>query len=211
MYNLYLKRFFDIICSLIGLVILSPLLLVTTILVWIKLGPPAFFSHERPGLKCKIFKLYKFRSMLDARDEEGELLPDGERLTSFGKKLRSTSLDELPELWNILKGDMSIVGPRPLLVQYLPLYSVEQMRRHTVRPGLTGYAQVNGRNEITWQEKFELDCWYIDHQTIWLDIKIVCATLAKVFNRKGISSATSPTMEFFTGNDIYEEEEEFNG
>ena len=211
MYNLYIKRFFDILCSILGLVILSPLLLAIAILVWVKLGPPAVFSHERPGLKCKIFKLYKFRSMLDTRDEHGQLLPDGERLTPFGKKLRSTSLDELPELWNILKGEMSIVGPRPLLVQYLPLYSVEQMQRHTVRPGLTGYAQINGRNDITWQEKFELDCWYIDNQSIWLDIKIVFETIARVFSRKGISSATSPTMEFFTGNDVIEEEEEFDG
>lgn len=200
MYRRLFKRIFDIICSVCGLVILSPVLLTISIVVKIRLGSPVIFSQERPGYKCKLFKLYKFRSMTDKRDKNGELLPDGDRLTSFGKALRSASLDELPELWNILKGDMSLIGPRPLLVQYLPLYNAEQLRRHDVRPGLTGYAQINGRNAISWQDKFTFDCWYVDNLTFLLDVKILCSTLVKVVSRSGISSATSDTMEPFVGN-----------
>jgi lipopolysaccharide/colanic/teichoic acid biosynthesis glycosyltransferase len=201
MYRKGFKRFFDVVFSLIGLLILSPVLLTLLIIVRVKLGSPAIFRQERPGRGGRIFKLYKFRSMTEIRDESGELLPDNERLTSFGKMLRATSLDELPELWNILRGDMSVVGPRPLLVQYLPLYSAEQMRRHDVRPGLTGHAQVNGRNAISWPDKFRLDCWYVDNLGFWLDVRIIFSTFAKVVSRSGISSSTSDTMEFFTGND----------
>ncbi|MCL2227614.1 MAG: sugar transferase [Oscillospiraceae bacterium] len=201
MYRRFGKRLLDIACSLFGLVFLSPVLLAVAILVRAKLGAPALFRQERPGLKGKIFRLCKFRSMTSQRDERGDLLPDSERLTSLGKLLRATSLDELPELWNILKGEMSLVGPRPLLVQYLPLYNDEQMRRHDVRPGLTGHAQVNGRNAISWQEKFALDCWYVDNLSFLLDAKIIFSTFAKVFSRAGISSATSETMEPFAGNE----------
>lgn len=200
MYLKYFKRLFDIAGSSIGLVILSPVLLVVAVVVRIKLGAPVIFSQERPGLHGRVFKIYKFRTMTYNKDDNGVLLPDEKRLTPLGKALRSASLDELPELWNILKGDMSIVGPRPLLVRYLPLYSEEQARRHDVRPGLTGYAQVNGRNAITWQEKFTLDCWYVDNASFWADAKIVCVTAARVFTRSGISSGTSETMEAFTGN-----------
>jgi len=200
MYRRFWKRFFDIVFSIIGLVVFSPILLALTLIVRIKLGAPVIFRQERPGLKGDIFRLYKFRSMSDRKNANGELLPDRERLTSFGKLLRSTSLDELPELWNILKGEMSLVGPRPLLVQYLPLYSAEQMRRHNVRPGLTGYAQINGRNSISWQEKFKLDCWYVDNFSFLLDVKILASTFVMVFHRSGISSETSVTMEPFSGN-----------
>jgi len=199
MYSKYGKRLIDIIAGFCGLIILSPVLLVVSVLVKVKLGSPILFSQERPGLYGKIFRMYKFRTMSNKRNENGELLPDEERLTSFGKALRASSLDELPELWNILKGDMSVVGPRPLLVQYLPLYSTEQMRRHNVRPGLTGYAQINGRNTISWEEKFTMDCWYVDNASLLLDIQIILATAAKVFARKDISSMTSATMEPFTG------------
>ena len=199
MYRRYVKRLFDIICSVCGLAILSPVLLIVAILVRVKLGSPVIFRQERPGLNGRLFLLYKFRSMTDKTDGNGELLPDSVRLTTFGKALRETSLDELPELINILKGNMSLVGPRPLLSQYLPLYSPEQMRRHDVRPGLTGHAQVNGRNAITWQEKFAFDCWYVDNLSFWLDLTIVFLTLARVFKRSGISSSTSDTMEPFTG------------
>ena len=201
MYRKFVKRLIDILCSLIGLIILSPVLLVTAILVRFKLGSPIIFRQKRPGLGGKIFTLRKFRSMTGKKDKHGVLLPDSERLTSFGKLLRSTSLDELPELWNILKGDMSIVGPRPLLVQYLPLYNAEQMRRHDVRPGLTGYAQVNGRNAISWQEKFKLDCFYVDNLSFSLDCKVFVSTFSMIFSRKDVSSETSETMEVFTGND----------
>jgi len=201
MYRKFGKRLFDIVCSFCGFLILAPLLLLIAAMVRAKLGLPVIFSQQRPGLNSKLFKLYKFRSMTDKKDENGMLLPDSERLTVFGKLLRATSLDELPELWNILKGDMSVVGPRPLLVQYLPFYSAEQIRRHDVRPGLTGHAQVNGRNAITWQDKFTLDCWYVDHVSFWLDIKIICVTVARILKRKDISSSTSVTMEYFTGNE----------
>ena len=200
MYRKYFKRLFDVICSLLALIVLSPVLLVTAILVRFKLGSPFLFKQKRPGLHEKIFTLYKFRTMTDQRDEQGGLLPDEVRLTKFGKMLRSTSLDELPELWNILKGDMSIVGPRPLLERYIPLYTAEQRKRHQVRPGLTGLAQVNGRNELDWEQKFQLDTEYTMRITFISDIKIILQTIGHVFTGKGISSTTSATMEEFTGN-----------
>ena len=199
LYQKFFKRIFDIILSLFAIIIFSPVLLVTAILVRVKLGSPVIFCQKRPGLHGKVFNLYKFRSMNDKRDENGELLPDEIRLTSFGKKLRASSLDELPEFFNILKGDMSFVGPRPLLVQYLPLYNEEQAHRHDVLPGLTGLAQVNGRNAITWEKKFEYDVEYARNISFLLDLKIIFATFGKVFKRDGISSATSATMEPFTG------------
>lgn len=198
-YEKYIKRLMDIVLSGGALIILSPVLLVTAILVRTKLGSPVIFCQERPGKDEKVFKLYKFRSMTDARDENGELLPDSVRLTRFGKLLRSTSLDELPELWNILRGDMSIVGPRPLLVRYLPRYNEEQKHRHDVRPGLTGWAQVNGRNAISWEEKFRLDVWYVENLSFWVDMKTIFLTVKKVFCREGISSETAATMEEFMG------------
>jgi len=198
-YQRYLKRPMDFILSLIALIILSPVFLVVALLVRINLGSPVIFKQQRPGLNEKIFTMYKFRTMTDERDENGELLPDAVRLTKFGKFLRSTSLDELPELFNILKGDMSIVGPRPLLVQYLPLYNEHQRRRHEVRPGLTGLAQVNGRNAISWEEKFDLDVEYVDNITFINDWKIIFSTLKKVVLREGINSETAATMEFFEG------------
>ncbi|MED3662280.1 sugar transferase [Ureibacillus terrenus] len=199
-YAKYIKRPMDFILSLIAIIVLSPVFLIVALLVRINLGSPVIFKQQRPGLNEKIFTMYKFRTMTDERDENGELLPDSERLTKFGKFLRSTSLDELPELFNILKGDMSIVGPRPLLVQYLPLYNDHQRRRHEVRPGLTGLAQVNGRNAITWEEKFNLDVQYVDHVSFLGDWKIIFRTVKKVFVREGINSETSATMEPFTGN-----------
>ena len=198
-YEKYIKRTLDICLSGGALLILWPVLLITAILVRIKLGSPVIFCQERPGKDEKIFKLYKFRSMSDLRDAEGNLLPDEVRLTKFGRLLRSTSLDELPELWNIFKGDMSIVGPRPLLVRYLPRYNEEQKHRHDVRPGLTGWAQVNGRNAISWEEKFRLDVWYVQHLSFCLDVKTVFLTVKKVFCREGISSDTAVTMEEFWG------------
>lgn len=198
-YQRYLKRPMDFILSLIALIILSPVFLVVALLVRINLGSPVIFKQQRPGLNEKIFTMYKFRTMTDERDENGELLPDAVRLTKFGKFLRSTSLDELPELFNILKGDMSIVGPRPLLVQYLPLYNEHQRRRHEVRPGLTGLAQVNGRNAISWEEKFDLDVEYVDNITFINDWKIIFSTLKKVVLREGINSETA-SMEPFIGN-----------
>ncbi len=200
MYRKYIKRPMDIILSFIAIIVLLPVLLVVAILVRIKLGSPVIFKQKRPGLNEKIFTLYKFRTMTDKKDENGELLPDSERLTKFGRILRSTSLDELPELFNILKGDMSIVGPRPLLVKYLPLYNEHQKRRHDVRPGLTGLAQVNGRNAITWDEKFNLDVKYVDNIRFLTDWKIMFQTIKKVFIREGISSENVATMEAFTGN-----------
>lgn len=198
-YESCIKRLMDLVLSGFALILLSPVLLVTAILVRTKLGSPVIFKQERPGRNGEIFSLYKFRSMTDQKDEAGNLLPDSVRLTGFGKKLRSTSLDELPELWNIFRGDMSIVGPRPLLVKYLPLYNEEQRHRHDVRPGLTGWAQINGRNAISWEEKFKLDCWYVEHISLLLDLKIIFMTALKVFRREGISSETAATMEEFTG------------
>jgi lipopolysaccharide/colanic/teichoic acid biosynthesis glycosyltransferase len=202
MYQKYFKRSLDFIMALVGLVILSPLLLIIAILVRIKLGSPVIFKQPRPGLNEEVFILYKFRTMTDERDENGELLPDEVRLTSFGKFLRSTSLDELPELWNILKGEMSFVGPRPLLVEYLSLYNDEQRHRHEVRPGLTGLAQVSGRNAISWDEKFQLDCQYVHQVTFRGDLSILAKTVWAVFKQEGISSETSMTMEEFEGNHV---------
>lgn len=199
LYEKYIKRLLDILLSGLALIILSPLLLVTAILVRIKLGSPVIFCQERPGKNEKIFRLHKFRSMSDARDANGELLPDGERLTGFGRILRSLSIDELPELWDIFIGNMSIVGPRPLLVEYLPLYNEKQRRRHEVRPGLTGLAQVNGRNLTTWEKRFEYDSEYVDNLSFLLDVKIVLMTVRCVFSRKGISAEGSATMEAFKG------------
>ena len=198
-YEKYIKRFLDFTLSLLALAVLSPVLLMTALLVRVKLGSPVVFRQSRPGKGGKVFRLYKFRSMTDQRDENGNLLPDDQRLTAFGKALRRTSLDELPELVNILRGDMSIVGPRPLLVKYLPLYNEEQRHRHDVRPGLTGWAQVNGRNAISWEEKFRLDVWYVRHISFLLDVKIIFMMAKKVFCRDGISSETSATMEEFSG------------
>lgn len=198
-YEKYIKRLLDFTLSLLALIVLSPVLLITALLVRTKLGSPVIFCQERPGRDGRIFHLYKFRSMTDQRDENGQLLPDSVRLTAFGKKLRATSLDELPELINILRGDMSIVGPRPLLVKYLPLYNEDQRHRHDVRPGLTGWAQVNGRNALSWEEKFRLDVWYVEHISFWTDVKVILTTVKKVFVREGISSDTAATMEEFTG------------
>lgn len=198
-YEKYIKRLLDIGLSGGALIVLSPVLLVTAVLVRTKLGSPVLFCQERPGKDEKIFKLYKFRSMTDQRDEQGNLLPDEVRLTKFGRLLRSTSLDELPELWNILRGDMSIVGPRPLLIKYLPLYNEEQRHRHDVRPGLTGWAQANGRNAISWEEKFRLDVWYVEHLSFRVDAKTILLTVKKVFAREGISAEDSATMEEFRG------------
>ncbi|MBQ9605860.1 MAG: sugar transferase [Lachnospiraceae bacterium] len=199
MYRKIIKRLIDILISLGAIIILSPVFIVLSVLVRRKLGSPVLFRQQRPGYHGKIFGLMKFRTMTDERDEKGELLPDEVRLTAFGKKLRSTSLDELPEFFNILKGDMSFVGPRPLLVQYLPLYSEEQAHRHDVLPGLTGWAQVNGRNAISWEKKFEYDIWYTRNISFLLDLRIVFMTVGSVLRRDGISSETSATMEFFTG------------
>ncbi len=200
MYKNFIKRILDIILSFLAVVILSPLLILTAFLIRIKLGTPVFFKQLRPGKNEKIFGILKFRTMTDAKDENGNLLPDEIRLTRFGQFLRSTSIDELPELLNILNGDMSIVGPRPLLVQYLERYNEEQKHRHDVKPGLTGLAQVNGRNGITWEEKFHYDLEYVKNITFYGDCKIIFQTVMKVFGREGISSATSVTMEEFKGN-----------
>ncbi len=197
MYARSIKRFFDILISFTGLVVLSPILLIVWVMVRVKLGSPVLFTQERPGKDGKIFKLYKFRSMTDGRDEKGELLPDEVRLTHFGRMLRSSSLDELPELFNILKGDMSLIGPRPLLVKYLPYYTEEESHRHEVRPGLTGLAQVNGRNSLGWEERFAYDLKYVRDLSFWLDLKILCMTVGKVLNRSGIlSGAEQTTVDF---------------
>ena len=200
LYERFFKRALDIFCSLMALLVFWWLYVIVAILVRVKLGSPVLFTQDRPGKDEKIFKLYKFRTMTDARDENGNLLPDDVRLTKFGKLLRSTSLDELPEVFNILKGDMSIIGPRPLLVKYLPLYNKEQKRRHEVRPGLSGYAQVNGRNSVSWEEKFRMDVEYVDHVTFVGDVKIILGTVLKAFvKREGINSETAATMEEFKG------------
>ena len=203
-YEKYVKRALDIVLAGGALVVLSPVLAVTAVLVRTKLGSPVIFHQDRPGKDGKIFRLYKFRSMTDEKDENGNLLPDEVRLTAFGKKLRATSLDELPELWNILKGDMSVVGPRPLLVRYLPLYNEEQRHRHDVRPGLTGWAQVNGRNALSWEEKFRYDVDYVQNVSFALDAKTVLLTVKKVFCREGISSDSAATMEEFRGTKEFE-------
>ena len=200
-YEQYLKRPIDFTIALLALVFLCPVYLILTVLVRVKLWRPVVFTQERPGKDGKIFKLYKFRTMTDERDEKGELLPDEARLTEFGKKLRSTSLDELPELFNIIKGDMSLVGPRPLLTEYLSLYNERQARRHEVRPGLTGLAQVHGRNAISWEEKFEIDVEYVDRISFAGDVKIIFETVAAVLKREGINSETAVTMEKFRGGD----------
>lgn len=204
-YEKYIKRPQDFICALLALIILSPVMVVTAFLVKKQLGSPVIFTQQRPGVHGKIFKLYKFRSMTEERDEEGNLLPDEVRLTSFGKKLRSTSLDELPELLNILKGDMSVVGPRPLLVKYLPRYNAYQARRHEVRPGFTGNAQVHGRNAISWEEKFRYDVEYVDHVSFIGDWKIILRTIFIVLHREGINSETSVTMDEFLGIEIIDD------
>ena len=203
-YEKFVKRPQDFLCALAAIIVLSPVMLITAILVRTKLGSPLIFKQERPGLNGKVFMLYKFRTMTDKKDAEGNLLPDEIRLTGFGKKLRSTSLDELPELFNILKGDMAVVGPRPLLVRYLPRYNAHQARRHEVRPGFTGYAQVNGRNSITWEDKFDKDVYYVDHVTFLGDWKIIFQTVGTVLKREGISSDTSATMEEFMGTESNE-------
>ena len=194
-----IKRGLEFIIALIGVILASPILLIIAILVRIKLGSPIFFRQSRVGLNGEIFEMVKFRTMKDAYDAEGNLLPDEERLTAFGSFLRKSSLDELPELWNVLKGDMSLVGPRPLLVEYLPLYSEEQMKRHHVRPGITGYAQVNGRNNISWTKKFELDVYYVENFSLWLDIKILFQTVAKVLGQADINQEGNATVERFNG------------
>ena len=194
-----LKRAFDIATSASALVLLSPVLAITAYKVKKELGSPVLFRQTRPGLHGMPFEMIKFRTMKDATDKAGNALPDSERLTEFGKKLRASSLDELPELWNVLKGDMSLVGPRPLLMEYLPLYSAEQAKRHNVRPGVTGYAQVNGRNSLSWEDKFKLDTWYVEHQSLWLDMKILLKTVKKVIIKDGISAEGEATMTKFTG------------
>jgi len=194
------KRFFDVTCSFFLILITLPLMIVIAIAIVLFMGRGVFFRQARPGYKGRPFLMLKFRTMKDSRNSHGRLLQDEERLTSFGRWLRSTSLDELPELWNVLRGDMSLVGPRPLLMEYLPLYSEEQSRRHDVKPGITGWAQVNGRNAISWEEKFTFDVWYVDNQSFWLDIKILLMTVKKVFVREGISAEGQATMDKFKGN-----------
>ena len=194
-----MKRLFDLLASAMGLLLLAVPLALLAWLVRRKLGSPVLFTQVRPGLHGKPFRMVKFRTMTDARDASGALLPDAQRLTPFGRFLRASSLDELPELWNVLRGEMSLVGPRPLLMEYLPLYSPEQARRHEVRPGITGWAQVNGRNAISWADKFALDVWYVDHRSLWLDVRILWLTVRKVLVRDGISAAGEATMPKFTG------------
>ncbi|AZQ82766.1 sugar transferase [Colwellia sp. Arc7-635] len=195
-----IKRTIDILAASLALILLSPIYVIVYRKVSKNLGTPVIFNQQRPGLQGNIFTMKKFRSMRDAQDENGNTLPDSARLTAFGIKLRNSSLDELPGLWSVLKGDMSLVGPRPLLVEYLPLYSKEQSRRHDTKPGITGWAQINGRNAISWQEKFELDIWYIDHQSFWLDMKILFLTVKKVFSQADINASGEVTMSKFTGN-----------
>ena len=200
-------RFADILLSLLFVLIFSPIIILLMILIRFKLGKPLFFYQYRPGYLGKAFKMVKFRTMTDYRGDDGHLLPDSVRLTPFGLWLRSTSLDELPELWNVLKGEMSLVGPRPLLLDYLPLYTPEQARRHEVRPGVTGWAQVNGRNAISWEDKFKLDVWYVDNRSLWLDIKILWLTVKKVLVRDGITGAGEATMSAFTGSPVMKSSE----
>lgn len=204
-YEKFIKRLIDIILSLLFIALFWWLYIILTLLVRVKLGSPVLFKQPRPGKDGKIFNMIKYRTMTDERDENGELLPDEIRLTGFGKMLRATSLDELPEIFLILKGDLSLIGPRPLLVSYLPLYNEKQARRHEVTPGLTGYAQANGRNALTWEEKFDMDVWYVDHVSFITDLKILFKTVAVVFKREGINSGTSATMEMFTGTKQEEE------
>lgn len=194
-----MKRIFDFVSAAMALIIFGIPMLLIALQIRRKLGSPVLFRQVRPGLRGRPFKMVKFRTMRDALDKDGRPLPDSERMTPLGSFLRSTSLDELPELWNVLKGDMSLIGPRPLLMEYLPLYSSEQSRRHEVRPGVTGWAQINGRNELTWDEKFKLDVWYVDNQSFWLDLKILLLTVKKVFIREGISASGEVTMSKFTG------------
>ena len=194
-----MKRLFDFLCSLLALIILSPVIFLLALTVNSKLGSPVLFIQNRPGFNSTTFKMLKFRTMLDNTDSSSKQLPDSERLTSFGRFLRSTSLDELPELWNVLKGEMSLVGPRPLLMEYLPLYSKKQARRHDVKPGITGWAQVNGRNAISWEEKFKLDVWYVDNHSFWLDLKILFLTVKRVILRDGVSQGGHVTMKKFQG------------
>ena len=196
-----LKRLLDICVSGLALLLLSPVLVVLAILVRVKLGSPVLFRQIRPGLHGEPFEMMKFRTMTDGRDANGELLPDDQRLVPFGRFLRNSSLDELPELFNVLRGDMSLVGPRPLLMAYLPLYNAHQRRRHEVRPGITGWAQINGRNNVTWQEKFDLDVWYVDHAGLWLDLKILLLTARTVLRRDGVSKDGHATTDYFKGND----------
>jgi sugar transferase EpsL len=204
-YHRYGKRALDLALTIPALIVLSPVLLLIALSVRLTLGAPILFRQMRPGLYGKPFTLYKFRTMTDARDAQGNLLPDAARLTPFGRFLRATSLDELPELWNVLKGDMSLVGPRPLLMQYLDRYTPEQARRHEVRPGITGWAQVNGRNALTWEQKFALDVWYVDHLSFGLDLKIIALTLWKILKREGISQPGQATMGEFLGSSLFDQ------
>lgn len=206
--ELFLKRALDVSVAGPALFFLSPLCFVLWVLIRVSMGPPVIFRQVRPGYRGKLITVYKFRTMKEARDEKGELLPDEKRLTPLGRFLRSLSLDELPQLWNVLRGDLSLVGPRPLLVEYLPRYSPEQRRRHDVKPGITGWAQVNGRNAISWPEKFRLDVWYVDHWSLWLDLKIIFLTILKVLKREGISQEGLATMEAFMGNSPEEKSRE---
>lgn len=201
MYKNYIKPLFDYIFSFLALIVLCPILLIVGLLLWLSQGNNPIFMQLRPGIYGRLFKLLKFKTMNDKKDEQGALLPDAERLTSAGRWVRKTSLDELPQLINVLKGDMSLVGPRPLLVEYLPLYSEEQARRHEVKPGITGWAQVNGRNAISWEEKFDLDVWYVDHQSFWLDIKILLMTVLKVVKKEDINQDGQATVQNFKGNE----------
>ena len=203
MYRSFFKYIIDFTAALLGFVVISPVFVLIMLCLFVANSGKAFFFQSRPGKNARIFKVVKFKTMNDKKDEEGKLLPDAERLTSIGKFVRKTSLDEIPQLINVLKGDMSLVGPRPLLIEYLPLYNQAQARRHEVRPGITGWAQVNGRNAISWQQKFEYDLWYVDHISFLLDVKILWMTIIKVFKSEGINSATSATMEAFKGNESY--------
>ncbi len=201
MYKKTIKPFLDFLLSLLFLIIFSPVMLVVSMLIYFKIGSPILFRQKRPGLNAKIFGIYKFRTMTNEKDKKGNLLPDEKRLPKIGLFIRSLSLDELPQIFNVLKGEMSFVGPRPLLIEYLPLYSERQKRRHDVKPGITGWAQVNGRNAISWEQKFDYDVWYVENQSFWLDMKILWMTLLKVIKRSGVSSTTSATMEAFKGNE----------